>query len=325
MRVTQGIIYAYNILPDKNFRKLGWQEIEEWFANKSGILWIHLDYTDTNAVRWLIEKSNLNQVIIENLLTEETRPRVSKIDEEWLIILRGINHNPGSEPEDMVTVRLAIDNQVVISTQKRNLRSVQDMSILIEQNKGPSQTGELLVELLDRMVWRMEETIDEMEETISNIEDKILLENEYIFRNMLADIRRQAIILKRYMAPEKEALTRLLLEQIDWLTKEDLIKLREVSEALVRNIEDLDTVRERATVTYEELISHLSDQLNKRIYLLSLIAAIFLPLTFLTGLFGTNIGGIPGATSNNAFSIFTLGMGVFLVFEIMLFKWKKWM
>jgi len=325
MRVTQGIIYAYNILPDKNFHKLGWNEIEEWFANRTGILWIHLDYTDTKAVRWLIEKSNLNQVIVENLLTEETRPRVSKIDEEWLIILRGINHNPGSEPEDMVTVRLAIDSQVVISTQKRNLRSVQDMSILIEQNKGPSQTGELLVELLDRMVWRMEETIDEMEETISNIEDKILLENEYIFRNMLADIRRQAIILKRYMAPEKEALTRLLLEQIDWLTKEDLIKLREVSEALVRNIEDLDTVRERATVTYEELISHLSDQLNKRIYLLSLIAAIFLPLTFLTGLFGTNIGGIPGATSNNAFSIFTLGMGVFLVLEIMLFKWKKWM
>ncbi len=94
---------------------------------------------------------------------------------------------------------------------------------------------------------------------------------------------------------------------------------------MIRHLEDLEAVRDRAVVTQEELVNRLSDQLNKRMYVLSIIAAIFLPLGFFTGLLGINVGGIPGAENPWAFTIF-LGLLLLIVFvQLWIFKKKKWL
>ena len=102
------------------------------------------------------------------------------------------------------------------------------------------------------------------------------------------------------------------------------MRIREVSDRLIRNIEDLDAVRERAAVTQEELLSRLSDQMNTRMYVLSVVAAIFLPLGFLTGLLGINVGGIPGTENPWAFLIFLLFIIVIFVGQMLWFRSKKW-
>ena len=97
-----------------------------------------------------------------------------------------------------------------------------------------------------------------------------------------------------------------------------------MSDRLIRHIEDLDAVRERAAVTQEELLSRLSDQINTRMYVLSVVAAIFLPLGFLTGLLGINVGGIPGTENPWAFLIFLLFIIVIFVGQMLWFRSKKW-
>jgi zinc transporter len=87
----------------------------------------------------------------------------------------------------------------------------------------------------------------------------------------------------------------------------------------------MDAVRERATVTQDELASRLSDQLNRRMYVLSIVAAIFLPLGFLTGLLGINVAGIPGAEYPKAFMVFTVGLFALVLFLVWLFRWKHWL
>jgi len=77
---------------------------------------------------------------------------------------------------------------------------------------------------------------------------------------------------------------------------------------LLRFIEDLDAIRERSQVVQDELQNLLADQLNKRTYLLAIVAAIFLPLSFLTGLLGINVAGIPGAENPWAFAIVVGGL-----------------
>jgi zinc transporter len=78
--------------------------------------------------------------------------------------------------------------------------------------------------------------------------------------------------------------------------------LREEADRVVRYVEDLDSARERAAVTQEELVNRVSEQINSRTYVLSVAAAIFLPLGFLTGLFGINVGGIALAENPSGFS-----------------------
>jgi zinc transporter len=113
-------------------------------------------------------------------------------------------------------------------------------------------------------------------------------------------------------------------EEVPWLGDNNRLRLKEATDRVVRCIEDLDSARDRAAITQEELVNRLSEQLNARIYVLSLVAAIFLPLGFLTGLLGINVGGIPGADNPSAFLVFLLFLTVIVVLQILIFKRKRW-
>jgi len=103
------------------------------------------------------------------------------------------------------------------------------------------------------------------------------------------------------------------------------MRLRETSDRTTRYVEDLDAIRDRAMVTQEELNNRLAEQMNKTMYVLSIVAGIFLPLGLLTGLLGINVGGIPGTENKWAFTIFCfILLGVAGV-QVWLFKRKKWM
>jgi zinc transporter len=120
-------------------------------------------------------------------------------------------------------------------------------------------------------------------------------------------------------------MTRLCAEEVPWLGDNNRLRLKEATDRVVRCIEDLDSARDRAAITQEELVNRLSEQLNARMYVLSLVAAIFLPLGFLTGLLGINVGGIPGADNPSAFLVFLLFLTVIVVLQILIFKRKRWL
>ena len=93
---------------------------------------------------------------------------------------------------------------------------------------------------------------------------------------------------------------------------------------MVRYIEDLDSSRERASVAQEELMSRLSENMEKRMYALSLVATVFLPLGFMTGLLGVNVGGIPGAENKMGFLIVCFVLAGTAGIQFWIFKIKKW-
>jgi zinc transporter len=105
----------------------------------------------------------------------------------------------------------------------------------------------------------------------------------------------------------------------------DQLHLREEADRVTRYVEDLDAARERAAVTQEELGNRLSEQLNSRMYVLSVVAAIFLPLGFLTGLFGINVGGIPMAENPQGFIDIVLMLLLITGLQVVLFRWRRWL
>ena len=318
------LIAAYVLDGKGGGQRLGWQEIQQW-TESAGLLWVHLNFEAPEAQRWIKEESQLEDVVGDALLAEESRPRVTAFDDGLLIALRGVNLNPGADPEDMVSLRIWAEKNRIITTRRRKLLSVADLCSAIENGKGPETSGEFLEEVADRLMVRMGGVVDELEDKVAELEEAVLTAESHELRPMLASIRRDAINLRRYMAPQREAIARLQSEKISWLAEEDRIRLRETYDRLTRYIEDLDAARERAAVTHEELVSRLSEQMNNRMYVLSIVAAIFLPLGFLTGLLGINVGGIPGSEYKAAFAIFCLLLVGLVIAEIVVFKKKKWM
>jgi zinc transporter len=321
---SEGLIGAYILDGAGGGKQIGWEEIETWKAEQ-GILWIHLNYSIPKVQEWLYEQSDLDEVICDALTEEDSRPRCTPFQEGLLLGLRGVNLNPGADPDDMVGIRIWFEKDRIISTRKRKVLSVVDIHEAIGQGNGPESISEFLVMITGRMMERMQQVIDDLEDAVADVEDQVLTSENHQLRSQLAALRRQAISLRRYLSPQREALSRLLTEKVVWLEERDRIRLREVYDQLIRHIEDLDEARDRAAVTQEQLINSLSEQMNNKMYILSIVAAIFLPLGFLTGLLGINVGGIPGAQSNLGFAVFVLLLAGVVVFQIWLFKKKKWL
>ena len=174
---------------------------------EDGTLWVHLNYSNTEDLKWLTESSSLDPLVVEALIAEETRPRATPIGDGLLICLRGVNLHPGADPEDMISIRLWIHNELIITTRKRDLLSVSDLIEQFNYNQGPSCSGEFLVDLIGKLVWRMSETVHESEDRVAEFEELALDTNSGSLKYELAILRRQAISIRRYLAPEREALT----------------------------------------------------------------------------------------------------------------------
>lgn len=317
---SKEFIYGYYFNDDGQGEKI--QSLET--VDLSRKLWLHFDYTEATTKEWFEKHSQLNPAVKNALLNEETRPRATPLHDGVLISLRGVNLAPDSNPEDMVSIRIWFTHDKIISTRRRTLLSTKDMANDLEQGVGPTTPAEFAVLLTGRLMERMTGTINEIEDKVSEIEESILTSSNYALRNDIADLRRQIISLRRYLSPQREAMLQLLSEKISLFSADEKIQLRETTDHLTRFIEDLDSVKDRAAVTQEEINNRLAEQMNNRMYVLSIVAAIFLPLGFLTGLLGINVGGIPGAENTNAFMIFIGILIAVVVLQVYIFKKKKW-
>jgi zinc transporter len=301
-----------------------WDRIEHWEPGQ-GCLWLHFNYEDPEARAWLEDSSGLNEIVVSALLSGETRPRCQHRGDSLLLSLRGVNLSPGNDPEDMVSLRIWTDGKKVISTRRRKLLSTQDVLEELEAGNGPKTAAELLASWIDRIVRRMNDTVEDCEDQMLALEEDILNDETTGIRIKLSKLRKRTVSMRRYLAPQREAMNRLVSENLGWLEEFDRLRLRETSDRLVRYIEDIDEVRDRAALAQDELANRVSEQMNKRSYVFTVVATIFLPLSFFTGLMGINVGGMPGMEQEAAFWIVVAMCAGLTIALALLFRFKKWL
>ena len=322
MDQNDGLQYAYLLDGQGGGRSLDWAGIRGW-STDDGVIWVHLNRNVRESQDWLRQEVGLEPLVCEALLAEETRPRCTPVGNGVLVILRGVNLNPGAEPDDMVSIRIWADEHRIISLRHRPLQAAKDLVETLQASHGPKAAGDLLASLASRLSDRMAPVLANLDEVIDDLEEQVVETQSYQLRTQLGAMRRQAITLRRYIGPQREAVSRLQSEPLAWLSDHDRARLREVGDRITRHIEDLDSLRERAAVVQEELAGRLSEQMNKNMYLLSIVAAVFLPLGLLTGLLGINVGGIPGTESHWAFAIVCVALVVVAGIQIIAFRRLK--
>ena len=289
------------------------------------LAWAHLNAEHPDTAAWLRrEVGYLNDFVVNALLADETRPRILPIGEGVLLILRGVNLNEDASPEDMVSIRLWIDPHRIISLQRRKLKAVGDLAANIEAGQGPVDSAGFITTLIGLLFARMAPAVTSLGEEMDDIEEDVLDGSANALREQIVSIRKKAIIFKRYMAPQRDLITHLLEAKIDWFAEHNHHHMIEAHDNITRFVEELDSVRERSQVISDEVTNILTERLNKNMYALSVVAAIFLPLGFLTGLLGINIGGIPGAENPQAFLVFCGMLALVVGLQIVIFRKMRW-
>ncbi|MFT2796817.1 zinc transporter ZntB [Serratia sp. N21D137] len=265
--------------------------------------WLHLDYAHPASAEWLANTPLLPDLVRQALAGESTRPRVTRLGDGTLITLRGINFNTDSRPDQLVTFRVYINDKMIISTRHRKVYSIDEVVNELRNGQGPINSGNWLVEIADALTDHTSEFIEDLHDKIIDLEDA-LLEQQIPERGQLALIRKQLIVLRRYMAPQRDVFSRLASDRLPWMNDDERRRMQDIADRLGRGLDDLDGSIARTAILSDEITTVMADAMNRRTYTMSLMAMVFLPTTFLTGLFGVNLGGIPGSGSPLAFASF---------------------
>lgn len=316
------IIFSYSFNEDGSSFKLDENSAAKEIEN-DGLAWAHIDSENNNSAKWLQkEVGYLDHLVIDALLARETRPRIMEFPQGLLIILRSVNLNKDAEPEDMVSLRIWIDNQRIITIQRRDVKAVYEIAESLDAGKKIKSSGEFLYNLLYQILQKTSPFLYNMNERIDELEDRILTTHDMKFREKILQIRTQSAVFKRYLLPQREVILRLRNTEQNWIDSWAKRHFQENFDQISHLIEEVEEATSRSQILHDELANAMTERLNKSMYKLSMISLIFMPFTFITGLFGMNVEGIPGANSPHAFYICSAVMIIMICIYMIFLKAK---
>ncbi len=273
-------------------------------SDRSDIVWLHL-FIDGEDSRELAEMAapTMPVGVLDALFAPDTRPRCETFQQGVLLNLRGVNLNAGAELEDLISVRAWIAGTRIVSVRRHRLMSADDIRRRLSDadEVGPRTPGDFALQLADGLCSRLEALIEDLNDRIDAMEEATSPDGEQ--RSHLLEMRRVVATLRRFIAPQQSALSRLAIVDVPWLSERERTALRHLVDDVTRYLEDLEAIRERAGILADAAAHRAAENANRTMYLLTVVATLFLPLGFLTGLLGINVGGIPGTENPLAFWI----------------------
>jgi zinc transporter len=296
-------------------------QISEALKRDDGFLWVNVHCATPQKTIGLVP--GIPKYIEKSLSANETRPRAEILPEGLLLNLRCLNPNAGHEPANMVSLRFWISEKAIISVHRKPLDFVDNLFTHLSEKTLVSNSIDILRLLLESIIEKMSNRALDINEAMEGLEDSP--ETIHQKRRHLSEYRREIISIRRYLIPQREALLRLPLDKLIWINEMDKISLREASDSTARILEDLESLRDRANLLQEEFMNTTQEQINKKIFLLSIVAVIFMPLSFITGLLGVNVGGIPGSAVPSAFWIVCIILFAIVAIEVCILKYLKWL
>ncbi|MBM3509668.1 MAG: zinc transporter ZntB [Alphaproteobacteria bacterium] len=300
-----------------------WASVRSW-RPEHGVLWVHIERDHDEAARWLRQESGIDAVNCDALLAEDSRPRVEDIGDALFVVLRGINV---SEHEELVPIHIWVDAHRIVTLRDRTsfLSALRDIREDLTAGKGPTTSGKLFVKILRKIVKPVPPLLAEIDDEVDDLDEQIAVAtSSEAAREKVSAIRRRAIHIRRYLAPQREALARLQHEEVSWLTNRERVHLREVADLVQRLVETLDMIRDRTTILHEDMAAITAEKIAKTSNRLTALAAVLLPPSLIAGMLGTNIGGIPGPDDPWAFGILCVVIFAFLVIEVWVLRKFRW-
>lgn len=298
-----------------------------------GVTWLHFERDHPATADWITNRSGLDPFVVEALLEEESRPRVEPVGDGLLIILRGVcATSPDGVTQkptdiDLVPLHLWVDGDRIVSLRDSGhyITALRDIRLSLEKKKGPQRSGDLLALIGDKLVRDLEPVLDAMDEEVDELDELIFHGEAGQVRERLKLLRRRAVQLRRYLAPQRDALNRIEHDDAPWLAERDKLRLREVIDKLMRYIEYLDAIRDRTGILHDDLSTVISERIARNSNRLAALAALLLPPSVVAGLFGMNVGGIPGVNDTWAFVVIVLFVTITSIATLWVLKRINWL
>jgi zinc transporter len=278
--------------------------------------WLHFDLSDPDLAAWAA--THIPELPAAALLQSQTRPRCDRQDDGLILNLRGVNLNSDGPADQMVSVRLWVTDQTVVTVWLRKVFALDDLRQACDKGSGPKSSADFIYTMSEALTRRVQDVVFDLADRVEDIEED-QIDSSISLPPDMGELRRQAIRLRRYLGPQRDALQRL-----SEVTQGDRAAQREVAHQTMLHVEELDALNGRLNALQDQHDSQACAAHGRNSYVLSIVAAVFLPLGFLTGVFGVNVGGMPGVDHPAAFTFLCLGMAALGVALMGVLRWLRW-
>lgn len=268
--------------------------------------WLHIDGTIADDMQWLESSGLIPGYFLQAFSHDNPRPLCEVTAEGILLIMRGINHNEGQDPEDMIAVRFWVTERYVISMSHRKSFVAQRLGQLLSVPNSIKKPMDLLAEFGKHALLEISALLVQVGDKLDLLEAQVLAPTEDPHDEELAAVSSTNLYLHRHLQPLKDAVQEMLDLESPLMKGPILMRARELLNRLKSCLEETDLVRQRLQLIEMQIDRHIARKTERRSYLFTMWATVILPVNMFTSLCGVNLAGIPFAKEPWAFGVFCL-------------------
>jgi magnesium transporter len=299
------------------------------FANADTVTWINVDSVQMPGVLDSFGRVlGFHPLVLEDILHTDQRPKYEDYDEYIYLVLKMLDYDAEKREITTEQLSLVLGANYVISFQERPGDPFDPVRERIRKSVGrirkmrPDYTA---YALMDAVVDRYFEVLEKVGEKIELIETMLATNPKPNALRMIHDLRRELIFLRKSVWPLREVIGSMQRSESPLIHESTELFLRDLHDHVIRVAESVDTYRDMLSSMQDVYLSSLSNRTNEIMKVLTLFSSIFLPLTFITGVFGMNFHNFPELDWHYGFQativlMVLMGLGMFAFF-----KRKKWL
>ena len=296
---------------------------------KDTVTWVNIEgLGNIELVGAIGEAFNIHPLVLEDILNTHQRPKLEEYDDYLYCVLKGISLAENGFSVEYEQISMLILNDFVFTFKEKRDELFEPVRRRLRSSKGHfrSQGADYLAYvILDTIVDSYFTLQDSLDDIVDSVEEELLTEPTPKTLGTIQSVKRELIIIRRTISPLREMLNAILRSESPLIEEKSLIYFRDISDHVLRISESIESSRDMIAGLLDIYITTISNKMNEIMKVLTVFASIFIPLTFIAGIYGMNFEYMPELKWKWAYPALWMAFIAIPVILLVYFKKKKWL
>lgn len=304
------------------------EEVARLHAASGSVVWVDLQAATQQEIDAVARIFGLMSLTVEDLIKQGQRAKLEPFDSYNVLIMHGMRFHPETLAVETPELDIVIGKDFLITNH-------QDLQLIRADPNGPQHDCAglakgptlMLYRVVDRLVDSYHDVLDQIDDTIDAVEERVLSDSSQRILGEIFTLKHSLSSLRKVISPQLEVFNRLIAREDQYIDPQFIPYFRDVYDHLVRAFEVVDSYRDLMSSAMDAYLSMVSNRQNEIMKRLTLFTTIFMPITFITGLFGQNFGHMPQVDHDPGYLWWVaLGfMGLISVGQIVYYRRRGWL
>ena len=297
-------------------------------ASENHCLWANINKLDQDLINSIGYHYNLHEIVLEDIFEASQRSKVDDQDSYILITVKLPHYDEADLPRiSLEQVSLLVFPNIIISFQEFAGDVFDDVRRRLQKNTSrirKSGVDYLLYALLSSLIDAYVNLTDQLSNQTDALESALIAETSELSLNDLYQVKRDMMTMRKALQPLRDILTYLSQGDMSWIAKRNLPFFKDCHEQVTRTLDSIELQRDVIASVFDVYLSTQNNRMSEVMKVMAIFATIFIPLTFITGLYGMNFEYMPGVKWHAGFYAILTMMGAVVVALIAYFKKRQW-